>query len=237
MSEIFPDGNGIFETIKVIDGRCSFINEHLERAERSAQILGMDFPLRKSLLKRIEANIASHQIGSGEGRLRVSFSRTGEVEASYSPYVKWNRAAQIVTSDWLVHESSPIVGIKALPFRSHLAAIEKARFDGFDEIVRFNTSGFLCEGATANLLVRLDGNWITPNLASGCLPGIIRAFFIDHLAVKEQAITRDEFEQCDAIFLTSSLREIQPVSQVDERLLEIDEAFLRNAEQELESFR
>ena len=237
MSELFPDGEGIFETIKVIDGKCSFINEHLSRAQRSALILGMDFLKRDALLQRIEANIASHQIASGEGRLRISFSKFGEVEESYSPYVKWNRPAQILTSDWLVDESSLIVGLKALPFRSHLAAIERARLGGFDEIVRFNTAGFLCEGATANLLVRINGSWFTPDLSSGCLPGIIRAFSIRHLEVQERSISRDEFNRCEAIFLTSSLREIQPVARVDERALEIDEPFLRKAEQELASFR
>ncbi|OXH83992.1 hypothetical protein CA831_31805 [Burkholderia multivorans] len=78
---------------------------------------------------------------------------------------------------------------------------------GFDMLF-VNERGELTEGGRSNLFVKLDGQWVTPPLASGVLPGVMRAVLLEDPAfgAVERIVTRDDLARAQALLLTNALR-------------------------------
>lgn len=222
MTEQFPGGKGIFETIKTINGLPFALSRHLERAKRGAGILGMAILEETQIRQEIAAVIAKAPESLEFGRLRVSFHKSGEIELTYETYHPWTSPARLTILDRAINEDSPIVGIKTLPFNDNIECLKLAHEEGFDDGVRFNSRGVVAESAVSNLLLNIDGQWVTPNLESGCLPGITRGLALEWFDVEEGVVTGDVLERAKSIYLLSSLKDAQPVSILAERSLEID---------------
>ena len=79
------------------------------------------------------------------------------------------------------------------------------RSAGADDGLLLSSTGELCCGSAANLLVRLDGRWWTPPQSSGCLPGILRGLALARGLVVEQALSADDLRQAEAALLINSL--------------------------------
>ena len=141
---------------------------HLSRMARSAAAFAIPFD-RRAALERVQ-----QLSGEGDLRCRLTLSATGEVALRTAPLppaaTVWNvsLAKQRVRSDdpWLRHKTT----------RRQL--YDQARADlpaGVDELLFLNERGEACEGTITNLFVTLpDGTCVTPPLASGVLPGVLR---------------------------------------------------------------
>lgn len=72
----------------------------------------------------------------------------------------------------------------------------------------FNERGELTEGGRSNVFVKLDGQWVTPPLSCGVLPGVMRGVLLDDpaFAAKERVVTRDDLSRAEALLLTNALR-------------------------------
>jgi para-aminobenzoate synthetase/4-amino-4-deoxychorismate lyase len=77
---------------------------------------------------------------------------------------------------------------------------------GAFDAVFFNERGELTEGARSNVFVKRDGRWRTPPLASGLLPGVMRARLMRRLGAVECALSRDDLLAADEVLVCSSLR-------------------------------
>ena len=222
MSALFPDGDGIFETIKTLEAKPIALDLHLARAHKSAQFLGIEFPKRSVIVDEVTREINQNPSQGNIGRLRIIFTAQGNMSAIHETYRSWSQPARIIYHEQPIDERSRFAGIKALPYREQLECLEFAKNLGSDDVLRFNTQGQVCESAIANIALRIDGRWITPSLASGCLPGITRAIVIEYFGVGEAVIDKEELDACDSAFLLSSLKDAQPVAWLEGRGLEID---------------
>ena len=95
----------------------------------------------------------------------------------------------------------------------------RARQEAASEALFANTAGQLCEGTGTNVFVVLDGESYTPPLSSGCLAGITRALVVEWTGARETELPMDCLERADEVFLTSSIKDVFPVSVVDGRAL------------------
>ena len=78
---------------------------------------------------------------------------------------------------------------------------------GLDELLFVNEKGEVCEGIITNVFVQLlNGNWITPPLTSGCLPGILPQIKLQSTIVRERVVTINELLKCCQIMVGNSLR-------------------------------
>jgi branched-chain amino acid aminotransferase len=218
----FPGGDGIFETLKTIRGVPFALSRHLLRARRTAGILGLLVPHQEEVRNQISELLSKAPSALEFGRLRVSFHASGEMELFHETYHPWLGPARLTILNRPIQESSPLAGLKTLPFTENIQCLKSARDAGFDEGIRLNSLGQVAEGATSNLLLRIDHRWMTPNLASGALPGITRGLALEWLEIQESVITRAKLEEVDSIYLLSSLKDLQPVSILGERVLAID---------------
>lgn len=218
----FPEGDGIFETIKTITGVPFALNRHIERATRSAVILGIPIAKRDEIVFAVEALLDKTPDQLKFGRLRMTFVRAGELDLVHETYHPWVSPARLMILDEPIDENSPTVGIKTLPFTKHIECLTVARDHGFDDGIRFNLKGEVCETAVSNLLLKIEGQWVTPSLASGCLPGITRELVLEWFDIEEVTVTRDDLTRATSIYLLSSLKDAQPVSMLEGKTLEID---------------
>jgi para-aminobenzoate synthetase/4-amino-4-deoxychorismate lyase len=74
-----------------------------------------------------------------------------------------------------------------------------------------NNSGEITESTVANVIVRLDGEWVTPPLASGCLPGVMRRVLLEAGEISEKPIAVSDLARAEAVALINSVRLRVPV--------------------------
>ncbi len=222
MTVQFPEGDGIFETIKTTRGIPFALSRHIARATRSASILGMRIPSERQIREAVSGVLSKTPESLEFGRLRVTFQRNGELELVHETYHPWSNPARLTIGELPIDETSPSIGMKTLPFTENIECLKMAHEQGFDDAVRFNTSGKVAESAVSNLLFKIDGQWVTPNLASGCLPGITRELVLEWFDIEEDVLIRKNLDDVQSIYLLSSLKDAQPVSVLGERTLEID---------------
>ena len=213
----FPRGSGIFETIKTVDGSPIALGRHMRRALESALELGIPMPsedfIRVQLLHILEEN--PHEVG----RLRICFGKD-LFHISHSAYSEQTEPAR------LNFYSQTVIGAihKLFPYDHRFALIEAANDEGFFDSILFNEKNEITETAVANLVFLINGEWVTPPISSGILPGIIRAISIEHCNVKVRPIHVSEIPDIESGFLLSSLRITQPISHIGEMKLKIGDA-------------
>jgi len=223
-------GDGVFETAKVIDGRAFALRRHLERLRRSADGLGLELPRSDDeLTDGVAAVIEANQ--PGVGRLRITVTGgpgpLGSARGAEGPTVimatgppgTWPPAAEVVVVPWPRNERSPLAGLKTTSYAENVVALAHAHEQGAGEAIFANLAGNLCEGTGSNVFVGLDGRLITPPLSSGCLAGITRDLVLETTDAIEADVSMADFARADEAFLTSSTRDVQPISTADGRPL------------------
>lgn len=223
-------GDGVFETIKTINGEPFALTRHLDRLRTSAQ--GMLLPLPDEHVVTHGINQVLGRESFPIGRLRVTWtagaggagSKRAEVMAptliiTHHEAKPWPESAKVAIVKWPRSDRSPLVHLKTISYAENVLALAQAQADGADEAIFFNYSDHLCEGTGSNVIVRVRDQWLTPALECGALAGITRALAIKWCGVEEAFITREEFVRADEVVLASSTRDLQPVSMVDGRPL------------------
>jgi len=220
-------GDGVFETMRVYDGAAFALRRHLDRLERSAAGLGLALPARSLLRRAVEEVVAAS--GQPDGRVRLTVTagpgplgsgRTGgdaTVIAAVAPLEPVSPTTAVVTVPWVRNERSPLAGLKTTSYAENVVALARAKEAGASEALFANTVGELCEGTGTNVFLVLDGRLVTPPLSSGCLAGITRELVLEVAEVEERSVPFEALADAEEVFLTSSTREVQAVTQVDER--------------------
>lgn len=222
-------GDGVFESVKIVDGRPFALERHLARLEISAAAISLPLPDRAWLRQGIADAIAA--AGPRAGRLRITVTSgpgpLGSGRGTHGPTTlvhvgpttTWAPTARVATMPWPRNERSPLAGVKIISYAENALALATARAQGADEAVLPNTAGHLCEGSGSNVFVVLDGVLYTPPLTAGCLPGVTRDLVCEAVDVVVADLPFDVVHRCEELFLTSTTRGVHPVSHVDARAL------------------
>jgi branched-chain amino acid aminotransferase len=226
----FTVGDGVYETLKVVDGQPFALRRHLDRLDRSAWGLGLGVPLvRSRLVAAVEETVAA--AGPSAGRLRITLTAgvspaglgrtpgTTTLVIAVAPAVDHGPETTAVTVPWPRNERSALVGIKATSAAENVVALAEARKVGAGEAILANTRGRLCEGTSTNVFVALGGRLLTPSLLSGCLPGVTRELLLEAFPADEDDLPIETLAEADEVLLTSSTRDAQPLRMVDGRPL------------------
>jgi branched-chain amino acid aminotransferase len=107
---------------------------------------------------------------------------------------------------------------KTFAYGQAIQARREARRAGVDDALLLNGDGELCCGTTANLLLLRQGRWLTPPLASGCLPGVMRGRALELGLALEQQLMPADLDRADAVLLLNSLN-CRPLAALGGRLL------------------
>jgi branched-chain amino acid aminotransferase len=224
-------GDGLFETIAVLNGTPVYLEAHLDRLDSAALELGIVLSR-----KAIERGIAELLRASSADRaiLRVSITRgvgarglsaQGERPTLLITLTPWQQGTvyapvRLATSSIRRNESSPASGVKSLSYIDNIFAAREASRAGADDALLLNTQGRVACSTIANVFLVAGESLVTPPVSEGVLPGIIRARVLAlasraGLMAAERPIAPPELLSCEAVFLTNSVRLIRPVIAID----------------------
>ncbi len=237
-------GDGIFESIGVVDGHPQEVEAHLERLAHSAELC--DLPAPNIAQWRAAVAVAASECGSGEGVVKLILSRG--IEHGPTP-TAWATAAaaadfseprasgiRVVTLDRGYAIDAPaqapwlLLGAKTLSYAVNMAALREAHRRGADDAIFLSSDGFVLEAPTASLILRRGDAFVTPAPNGGILHGTTQLSLFEHLAERGfetayETIPVDELRRADAAWLVSSVRLAAPIIELDGAALDMDAEF------------
>ena len=215
--------DGFFETLLWDGEKLLDLQAHQERINRSLeQFYGFSLSI-EGIAEKVEKLVTANGT-KGKARVRL-VARVNDKACFESLVVQpYDRSASDITlrsSDYTPAKKSERSGHKDLRYGDYAKAYAEALQQGADEAVLFNDHGELSECATSNVFFVKGSIVHTPDLASGCLPGIVRRLVIEKLrgcgiAVEEGFYSRADLVDSDFVFVTNSLRRVQPVAAIDD---------------------
>ena len=196
----FRHGVGVFETVRVKDGKARWQDWHLDSIRESAQVLGL-----KVLEKDLE------KVPAGEGLWRWFVTETGT--RSW-----WNEGIEPPPASYELRLST--IGVwsnswearyKTLSYLSRIQGRKESDSDG--EVVMLNERGEIASASMANLFWVKEGKLRTPARECGCRAGTVRRWVLERSSqkVEEGKWNKEELDGAEEIFLTNARIGIQPV--------------------------
>ena len=215
----FPSGTGFFETLLTRNGEIAELHRHMRRALRTSKALKIAIPSEDEIRYEIKRVLSEYEFQ--QGRLRLTFSEDGYA-VSHSEYLSLKGAARLTFTT----KSSDADGEqwKTYPYDHRLAITMQAQAQGFDDALVFNKSNHVTETGLSNIALMINGDWVTPPIGSGILPGTMRALAIERSGVAVQDIHISVIPEVRGAILLSSLKIAQPVSHIGDFELENGEA-------------
>lgn len=237
----FLYGHGLFETMRVYNGRVFCLHEHLKRLEDGGKVLGWpecfdaDYlsaaiyqTLEKNKLKNASIRLTVSR-GIGTSRPDPSTCSQMTVVIFASPLNPLSSEAyeqgwSVVTATIRRNLTSPLCGLKVANYLDNILAKAEVSQQGSSEALLLNTKGSIAEGTMCNMFFVIEDRLITPDTTSGLLAGITRATVLrlaDQVGIRieERQLYPEELLGIQEMFITSSLLEIMPVTMLDERMV------------------
>jgi branched-chain amino acid aminotransferase len=223
-------GDGVFETLRVYGGVPFAWTRHLQRLRASSTGLGLSAPDPGEL--RVAADAVLDANGLTEARLRITI--TGGPAPPGSRRAKVPPTAIVIAFEveppapsgsvmvvpWTRNEGGALAGLKTISYAENVRALAYVEERGASEAIFANTKGDLCEATGSNVFLVLDGVCCTPPLSAGCLNGVTRQLLLElgpdiGIPIEERDVPVGSLRAAEEAFVTSTVREVQPVTSVD----------------------
>ena len=234
----FLFGDGVYEVVPSYAGTMVGFAPHIARMQDGLAAIGMTLDWSESDWAELCNRLISEN-GTGNLGLYLHVSRGADTRRFHAFPKNVNPTVFAFTFEI----APPPVADKALAHGYHVATAKDLRWrrchikstallgnvlhfqQGYesncDETILFNSNNELTEASACNAFIVKDGVVITPPLDNQLLPGITRHIVLDILRkdgaikVEERVVTMDEVNNADEVWITSSSKEIAPVTQVD----------------------
>lgn len=227
-------GDGVFESIGVIDGHANEVEAHVQRLAHSARLC--DLPAPNLVQWRQAVDVAAAAAPAGEAVVKLILSRGVEHGPAPTAWVTAAPAAdftavrrdgvRVVTLDrgydLGAGERAPwlLLGAKTLSYAVNMAALREAHRRGADDAVFVTRDGFVLEAPTASLIIRRGDEFLTPAPSAGILHGTTQLSVYEHLEARGlrtgyATLSAGDLATADAAWLVSSIRLTVSITAVD----------------------
>ena len=234
----FQFGDAVFETIRVVQGKILFWEEHYFRLMASMRILRMEIPMNftlEYLQEEIYKTLKCNNLNNSNSRIKLTVNR-----ASGGRYLPLNKGVNfIITSEPLAFDEfrfstdhyevelfkdyfvSPGL-LSTVKTNNRLVNILGSIFaneNDFENCLLLNTNKMVIEALNGNLFLVKGQTVKTPPISDGCLKGIMRQQIIqlinedEQLTLEESSISPFELQKADELFITNAIIGIQPISK------------------------
>ena len=232
-------GDGLFETIKIINGRLILEDEHFARLWKGMLTLQFEIPKHFTPDKlKEEIVLLTKKNSHTSARIRLSIYR-----GDGGLYDAKNHMPNYIIQSWLLPEGNGlwnsnglVVGIydevkktcditsniKHNNYLPYVLAALNAKKEKWNDAIILNTQGNICDSTIANIFIIKDGVISTPALKEGCVAGIMRKKIIQELATTgyklvEKEITKEELKEADEVFFTNSIYNIRWIQRIENK--------------------
>jgi branched-chain amino acid aminotransferase len=236
----FLYGDGVYETLRVYQGRIFLWERHLARLRRSCELIGLELPIQDEAWMAIVEELLERNSLRNAG-LRVTVSR-GEGEMGIDPRLCARPTVVVMAKPIMMYtdqqreqgmslhlssvrrnpELAQSPQIKSLSFLNNILAKQEAVQVGADDALMLNMDGYLAECTTSNIFFVKNKRLHTPAVECGILPGITREVIVElakerGVGVEEGQYTMEQLLQADECFITNTGLEVMPISRIGDR--------------------
>jgi len=206
-------GDGVFEVLRAYGGRTFALDEHLARLERSAA--GLRLPLDLDAI-RGDALRLERRLADRDGVLRIVVTRGGRRILRLERVPAFPDSVALATVNYTPNSLTD--GLKTLSYAPNALAGRIAVERGADQALLVTPDGWLLEGTNFAVFLGFgdDAPLVTPRLDEGILDSITRRRLMGLVPTEERRVHRDELAEASELFIASTLREVLPVSRVDD---------------------
>lgn len=227
-------GDGLFETVLLVDGRPVWWDAHLDRLERGAAVLGIVAPERGQWRRDLQRALDSPRGGAGRKVLKLILTRgsgargyamraparprrivsispapESEAQARHGLVLRWCRTALSI--------QPALAGLKHLNRLEQVLARREWSEQGVDEGLMCDSQGRAVAAISGNLLCLTGRGWVTPPVDQSGIAGVCRARLLSAGLVVEAELRPDEASSADALAVCNSVRGILPARQLEQR--------------------
>ena len=226
----FMLGDGVFETIAVINHKPLWLDEHLKRLSHGASELGLSFDPEDlfngltAVLRNCDTLYEVLRITLSRGKTARGLGGEGATPSLLVTLDEFRaenlfQPCRLKVSAVRRNEFAPSSRMKTLSYIDGIAAAREVAAEA-DDALMLNTSGFVASSTVANIFLLHGKQLITPRLDQGILPGITRQLLLQNsrnfgLFPIEKIVRVDDLLGAEAVFLCNSLRFIRPVTTLD----------------------
>lgn len=230
----FQLGDGVFDTMSCFKGRPFAGERHRARLIQHAAAIGIDVdPAR---LEEMLAGVLD-ELGERHAIVRTTVTRGQAARGLWPPpgnpptilvtAQPWSpslvgQPARLCEAELPRNQFSPLARLKSLNYLENILAARRAAETGADDALIRNLDGNAVSSTIANLFAIIDGRFVTPPCADGCLDGVMRGVVLEEakalgFEISETSLTLPVLDQAEALFLTNSVRLIRPVIALGDR--------------------
>ncbi|CDZ76905.1 Aminodeoxychorismate lyase [Legionella massiliensis] len=224
-------GEGLFETMRVVEGRVRYPRQHWQRLNQAAFFLGivfevsLDLWLEKlndfiQLTKMQNGGIKAILSGGSAPRGLLQHAKESQLVFDAFQYEMSTQALSLISAPWRRDARNPIYQMKSVNYLEAIIARRHAQSVEADEVLFFNFQNQATDTTVANFFLIQNNQVLTPSLENGVVPGIIRQRLLflckeQGIAYLECAITKEQIIQAEAAFTTNALQGIRPICLFD----------------------
>ena len=212
-------GDGVFEVIRIYDGRPYALGDHLQRMGRSFGNLQLEGSFDRDSVEREAHELLAARGGSSfDGCLRIMLTAGGRRILVTEPLPQQAERARLA---YVTYAPTRLLdGVKSLSYAANMLATRVAKDRGFDEALLVTPHGRVLEAPTSSLFyVNARGELCTPPLDDHILASITRARITELADAVERVTTTEELLDAREAFLASTTREVQSVAAIEDREL------------------
>jgi branched-chain amino acid aminotransferase len=211
----FLRGDGVFEVIRLYDGRAFALDDHFRRLANSAANLRLPLDV-ETVRADVDALLEANE--EQDAALRIVLTRGGHRLAMIEELKPLPPTLAVDTIEY--SPTRVLDGIKSLSYAANVLARRLAQEQGADEALLVTPHGRVLEGPTCTFVCSLDGETlVTPPLSEHILDSITRRRLSVIENLREQVLTRDDLVGVREAFMASTLREVHPIRTIDGREL------------------
>jgi 4-amino-4-deoxychorismate lyase len=201
-----PDDLTLIETFGRREGVFVRLGDHLDRLARTAAALGV--PHDRAAIERALGSVR----GADPLRVRLTLARDGTVAVAAAPLGAGAALWRLAVARERLDADDPWLRLKTSE-RGRYDRVRAAMPEGVDEVVFLNTRGEVCEGTITNVFVQEGEGLLTPPLASGLLPGVLRGVLLRDGRAREAVLRMEDLAR-GPVYVGNSLRGLVPACLV-----------------------
>ncbi len=235
-------GDGVFEGIRVYNGRVFELEAHIKRLYESAKVIRLEVPMSRSkLISAVEKTVEANAVIDGYIRLVVT---RGVGTLGLNPLICENSRLFIIADniqlypEELYEKGMKVISattvrnhplaippqVKSLNYLNNILAKIEALDNNVPEAIMYNHEGYVAEATGDNVFIVRDDVIYTPPVEAGSLEGITRGVVIklakeESLEIVEKNLTRFDLYICDEFFLTGTAAEVIGIVEIDGRVI------------------
>lgn len=235
----FKYGDALFETIRVVNGKLCFVEDHFKRLKMGVDLLKMKSSniSFNDVKVQIEELLVKNKITAG-GRVRLTVFR--DADGFYQPlnekkayvieaipiennlYVLNENGLTLAIFDEQRKGTSKLSNIKTTNSLQQILAGIYCKENNLDECLMLNKHGRIAEATSSNVFLYKNNNIYTPSLEEGCMDGVMRKQILRiaeklNINVFEGMVNGSMLLQADELFLTNVIKGVQWVESYKEK--------------------